>query len=114
MLTKRFNMPRYKIDEHLRRCSNFFEEAQHIWRGRSASTFDLNTFEARAKLCSIRHYCFVRGVVGKNADRIGGDDDFRQAFRIVNRLYFEVQREIALHARRETQKPSTTQRRRAA
>jgi len=39
-----------------------------------------------AKFCSIRHYCFVRGVLGKGADRVGGDDDFRRAFRTLNRL----------------------------
>ena len=70
--------------------------------------------EALAKLISVRHHCFVRGVIGKNAERIGGDDDFRQAFRTVNRLYVQVKREIALQAKRDAQKRPTTRRRRAA
>lgn len=46
------------------------------------------------KLISIRHYCFVRGVLGKRSHNrkldTPPDEDFRQAFRIVNRLYVEV------------------------
>ena len=38
--------------------------------------------EALAKLISIRHHCFVRGVLGRSAQ-----DDFRQAFRTLNRFY---------------------------
>ena len=38
--------------------------------------------EALAKLISIRHHCFVRGVLGRSAQ-----DDFRQAFRTLNRVY---------------------------
>lgn len=38
-----------------------------------------------AKLISVRHHCFVRGVLGKKPD-----SDFRQAFRTVNRLYVEM------------------------
>ena len=92
------------------------------------STFALGTFAAQmhgsdsletrekalAKLISVRHCCFVRGVIGKGANRVGGDDDFRQAFRTVNRLYGEVQREIALQAKCDTQKPPATRRGRAA
>jgi hypothetical protein len=37
------------------------------------------------KLISVRHYCFVLGVTGRNPD-----SDFRQAFRTLNRLYVEV------------------------
>lgn len=40
-----------------------------------------------AKLISVRHHCFVRGVLGHGDSRIGGDDAFRQAFRTVNRAY---------------------------
>lgn len=42
------------------------------------------------KLISIRHYCFRRGVLGHSGGRTGGDDDFRQAFRVVNRCYAEL------------------------
>jgi hypothetical protein len=37
------------------------------------------------KLISVRHYCFVRGILGQCPD-----SDFRQAFRTLNRLYVEV------------------------
>ena len=70
--------------------------------------------DALAKLISVRHHCFKRGVIGNDADRVGGDDDFRQAFRTVKRLYVEVQREIAPQAKRDTQKRPATRRRRAA
>lgn len=46
--------------------------------------------DAIAKLLSVRHYCFVRGVLGRGGARTGGDDADRYAFRIVNRLYVEV------------------------
>jgi hypothetical protein len=69
--------------------------------------------EAMAKLSSIRHYCFVRGVTGRGADRVGGDDDFRQAFRTINRLYMERKRD-ALKGQRETQKRVATRRKEAA
>lgn len=49
---------------------------------------------AAEKLCSIRHHCFVRGILGKGG-RAGGDDDFRQAFRTVNRLYVQAKLGIA-------------------
>jgi hypothetical protein len=44
--------------------------------------------QAREKLISVRHYCFVRGVVGGSSD-----GDFRMAFRDLNRLYLEVKRQ---------------------
>jgi hypothetical protein len=46
--------------------------------------------EALAKLISIRHHCFLRGVLGCNGERVGGDDSFRQAFRTVNRAYVKT------------------------
>lgn len=46
--------------------------------------------DAITKLISIRHYCFRRGVLGHSGGRTGGDDDFRAAFRVVNRLCVEV------------------------
>lgn len=55
--------------------------------------------EARAKLISIRSYCFARGVVGRLGGRIGGDDDFRQAFRALNRLYIGISRGNAIKSR---------------
>lgn len=65
---------------------------------------------ALEKLISMRHYCFVRGVLGRGADRsFGGDDDFRQAFRTLNRLYVEA-RYSALKGRREAKKPPATRR----
>jgi hypothetical protein len=50
--------------------------------------------EALAKLISVRHYCFLRGVLGKRSgdrklDR-PPEDDFRAAFREVNRLYVQL------------------------
>lgn len=49
--------------------------------------------DAITKLISIRHHCFRRGVLGHNGGRTGGDDDFRQAFRVVNRCYAELKHE---------------------
>ncbi len=46
---------------------------------------------AREKLISVRSICFRRGVLGRGG-RIGSDDDFRQAFRTLNRLYQEAKR----------------------
>jgi hypothetical protein len=42
--------------------------------------------EALAKLISVRHYCFIRGVL-KPWKGPKDDPDFRMAFRDVNRLY---------------------------
>jgi hypothetical protein len=46
------------------------------------------------KLISVRHYCFLRGVLGNRSfDRkrdVHPEDDFRQAFREVNRLYVNL------------------------
>ena len=39
--------------------------------------------EALAKLISVRHHCFVRGVLGR-------EDCYRSAFRTLNRLYVEL------------------------
>jgi hypothetical protein len=64
--------------------------------------------EAAAKVCSVRHYCFVRGVIGKNPDA-----DFRQAFRTLNRLYVAALRG-ALEGQRSISKPPATSRRKAA
>lgn len=70
--------------------------------------------EVLAKLLSVRHFCFRRGVLGRNGARVGGDDDFRQAFRIVNRLYVLVRLGNARDSQREGQKQGATRRRRAA
>ena len=43
--------------------------------------------EALATLISVRHFCFLRGV-------LGGENDFREAFRTLNRFY------VALRTRR--------------
>ena len=49
--------------------------------------------QARDKLISVRHYCFVRGVLRSTPDsQPGRDEDFRQAFRTLNRLYVELKR----------------------
>lgn len=45
------------------------------------------------KLISIRHHCYQRGIIGRGGKRAGGDEDFRHAFRVVNRLYIEVKHE---------------------
>jgi hypothetical protein len=51
--------------------------------------------EAADKLISARHYCFARGVLRGTADsQAGRDEDFRQAFRTLNRLYVEVKRSL--------------------
>jgi len=71
--------------------------------------------EASAKLCGIRHYCFVRGVLGRGANRnFGGDEDFRQAFRTVNRLYVQLRERIASQGQREAKKLFATRRSKAA
>ena len=71
--------------------------------------------EALARLISVRHYCFVRGVLGRGSERdSGGDGDFRQAFRIMNRLYVEVRDGIGLEGHRDAQKPAALRRRKAA
>ena len=66
-----------------------------------------------AKLSSVRHYCFVRGLVGRKPC-----PDFRQAFRTVNRLYVEVRdgisRPIALKGHCSVSKPPATRIRRKA
>jgi len=41
--------------------------------------------QALAKLISARHHCFKRGVLGRHPL-----DDFRQAFRTLNRLYVDL------------------------
>jgi hypothetical protein len=65
--------------------------------------------EAIAKLISVRHHCFVRGVLGQHADSA-----FRQAFRTVNRLYVEVRDNTALEDQSGVGKVGATRRRRAA
>lgn len=45
----------------------------------------MTRIEALAKLISVRHHCFERGVKGRHPD-----GDFRMAFRDVNRLYVEL------------------------
>jgi hypothetical protein len=57
----------------------------------------MNRDEVLAKLISVRHYCFVRGVLGnrKKGYNQSPEDDFRQAFRTVNRLYVELRENIA-------------------
>lgn len=54
--------------------------------------------DATAKLCSIRHHCFVRGILGQRNRKNDQppEDDFRQAFRTVNRLYVQARHNIAL------------------
>lgn len=56
--------------------------------------------DATAKLCSIRHYCFIRGVVGnrKKGHDEPPEDDFLQAFRTINRLYVQARDGIASNA----------------
>jgi hypothetical protein len=52
-----------------------------------------------AKLITVRHYCFVRGVLGSRSNKRGEDqpaeEDFRQAFRTMNRLYAQLRDNIA-------------------
>jgi hypothetical protein len=50
-----------------------------------AVTTNMTRDEALAKLISVRHCCFVRGILGQ-----APDSDFRQALRTINRLYVEV------------------------
>jgi hypothetical protein len=54
--------------------------------------------DAFAKLTSVRHYCFVRGVLGSRSNKRDEDrppeEDFRQAFRTVNRLYIRLRDNI--------------------
>ncbi len=51
--------------------------------------------EATGKLISVRHYCFVAGILNRGPFC----ESYRQAFRTVNRLYVE------LRDAREGQKP---------
>lgn len=54
----------------------------------------MNRDEALAMLIGARHHCFVRGVLGNRSfDREldkKPEDDFRSAFRELNRLYVEL------------------------
>lgn len=59
--------------------------------------------DALARLISIRHHCFMRGIYGRKPV-----DDFRQAFRTLNRLYVELERHP------EGSKRAALRRRRAA
>jgi hypothetical protein len=43
---------------------------------------------AAEKLISIRHHCFVRGILARHPE-----GDFLAAFRDVNRLYVEIRRQ---------------------
>lgn len=62
---------------------------------------------AAEKLCSIRHYCFVRGV-------LEDQDDFRQAFRTLNRLYVQASHSRGLKGQvYRGQKPAVPRRRAA-
>ena len=65
--------------------------------------------QAVEKLISVRHYCFVRGVL----ERFGGGDDFRQAFRAVNRLYVELRDGVEEKAVRSAPRRGATRRREA-
>jgi hypothetical protein len=56
--------------------------------------------EALDKLISVRHYCFVAGILNRGSFC----ESYRQAFRTVNRLYVE------LRDAREGQKPHTGRR----
>lgn len=46
------------------------------------------------KLLSVRHYCFQRGILGnhKKGHTEDAEQDFRQAFRTLNRLYVAQKR----------------------
>lgn len=70
--------------------------------------------EGLAKLISIRHYCYQRGVIGRGGKRAGGEEDFRQSFRLLNRLYVELRDGLDLKGQRGAQKRVALQRRRAA
>jgi hypothetical protein len=58
--------------------------------------------EALSTLISVRHHCFARGIIGKRRrDRTEDkppEDDFRQAFRTLNRLYIEVDGSLEWHS----------------
>lgn len=58
--------------------------------------------ETIAKLISARHCCFVRGVLGSRSKKRGEDqspeEDFRQAFRMLNRLYVRLRDDITPEA----------------
>lgn len=71
----------------------------------------MNRDDATAKLISVRHYCFGRGVLGnrQKGHNERPEDDFLQSFRTANRLYIELRDNIA---RRSTHMGA--QRRRAA
>jgi hypothetical protein len=62
--------------------------------------------EALAKLISVRHHCFGKGIIGRNPD-----SDFRQAFRTVNRHYVELR--DRLEATSGVSKPAAKRRRAA-
>lgn len=64
--------------------------------------------EAKAKLISIRSFCFVRGVLSRSPD-----SDFLQAFRLMNKLYVD-ERRGAFKGQRSIRKPPAMRRRRAA
>jgi hypothetical protein len=72
--------------------------------------------EVIAKLISVRHHCFVRGVLGNRSFYRKTDeppaDDFRQAFRTLNRLYVEVRDRLDGHS--DATKSRAARRRRAA
>jgi hypothetical protein len=71
--------------------------------------------EGLAKLVSVRHQCFMRGVLGRGANRsAGGDEHFRQAFRTLNRLYVQLRAGVDSERQRHAQKPAATRRRKAA
>lgn len=73
--------------------------------------------EATAKLCSVRHYCFCAGILGdrkKGGQNQPPEDDFRQAFRIVNRLYVQARHGIALEGQVYPHKSVGGKRRKAA
>jgi hypothetical protein len=71
--------------------------------------------DALSKLSSVRHYCFIRGVLGKfpggeidPEHRNGSTGDFLIAFRTLNRLF------VDLKGQSESRRPPATRRRNAA
>ena len=58
---------------------------------------------ALEKLMSVRHYCFLRGIVGNrrkdSPNQYHPEDDFKLAFRTLNRLYVQI-RDQNRHAHR--------------
>ena len=48
--------------------------------------------DALTQLMSVRHYCFHRGVLGnqKKGHNEAPEQDFREAFRTLNRLYVQM------------------------